>query len=380
MNIICSPKGIVDIDRPAQGVIDISKGGFSAAVLDFSIKNIDLYIRKCAENKLALGISYAPFMDRKAKEKFDEQTIAAMVKESAEKTVELGINKIVVSTSDKELLFSLAKEIKSSDIRILLENQCRYVNGHLYRGLCSDSEEAIELIDELNTVANCNRFGFCLNLGTANLCGLNTYDFICALGDRLDAVIVTDNDGNNENYMVPFTAVHNGASRTNWLSLIRGLREIYFDGELILDMSDTAAAVSPMLRTGLMLYAKSTIDYIEWQVNIEKTLKKYDRCVLFGAGNMCRNYMKCYGKGYKPMFTCDNNKNIWGSTFEGLEVKNPEELKSLDEDVAIFICNIYYREIEEQLRSMGVKNPIEYFNDEYLPTFYFDRLEGDGRK
>jgi len=24
---------------------------------------------------------------------------------------------------------------------------------------------------------------------------------------------------------------------------------------------------------------------------------------------------------------------------------------------------------------MGIKNPIEYFNDEYMPSFYFDRLE-----
>ena len=24
---------------------------------------------------------------------------------------------------------------------------------------------------------------------------------------------------------------------------------------------------------------------------------------------------------------------------------------------------------------MGIANPIEYFNDEYMPSFYFDRLE-----
>ena len=30
-------------------------------------------------------------------------------------------------------------------------------------------------------------------------------------------------------------------------------------------------------------------------------------------------------------------------------------------------CNIYYEEIAEQLRGMGLENPVEYFNDEYLP-------------
>ena len=36
---------------------------------------------------------------------------------------------------------------------------------------------------------------------------------------------------------------------------------------------------------------------------------------------------------------------------------------------------VKYREIEEQLGAMGLKNPIEYFNDEYMPSFHFDRLE-----
>ena len=90
---------------------------------------------------------------------------------------------------------------------------------------------------------------------------------------------------------------------------------------------------------------------------------------------MCRNYLKCYGEKYPPLFTCDNNGKLWGSVFEGLEVKNPQVLSALPKDCAVFICNIYYREIEEQLRQMGIENPIEFFNDEYMPSFYFDRLE-----
>ena len=84
--------------------------------------------------------------------------------------------------------------------------------------------------------------------------------------------------------------------------------------------------------------------------------------------------MKNYGKEYPPRYTCDNNSARWGETFEGLEIKNPEELKDLPEDVTIFICNMYYREIEEQLREMGLKNPIEYFSDEYMPSYHFERL------
>ena len=29
---------------------------------------------------------------------------------------------------------------------------------------------------------------------------------------------------------------------------------------------------------------------------------------------------------------------------------------------------------------MGIQNPIEFFNDEYMPSFYFDRLDSEGRQ
>ena len=90
---------------------------------------------------------------------------------------------------------------------------------------------------------------------------------------------------------------------------------------------------------------------------------------------MCRNYIKCYGGRYQPLFTCDNNQELWGTRFCGLEVSSPERLKELPKDCVILICNIYYREIEQQLRGMGIENRIEFFNDEYMPSFYFDRLE-----
>lgn len=92
---------------------------------------------------------------------------------------------------------------------------------------------------------------------------------------------------------------------------------------------------------------------------------------------MCRNYMKCYGDRYPPLFTCDNNPKLWDTEFEGLAVKSPEALKELPENCGVIICNIFYREIEEQLRSMGV-DKIGYFNDEYMPSFYFDRLKRAG--
>lgn len=214
-----------------------------------------------------------------------------------------------------------------------------------------------------------------MDAGNCNLCGQNMYDFALTLGERLKAVILRDCDGNHDNALIPFTSAGQGQARTDWLSFIRGLRQIGFQGEMIISAGDTVNAFPFFLRPEILKLVKTVADYFKWQIELEQVLQKYPARVLFGAGNMCRNYMKCYGEKYPPLFTCDNDRSIWNTDFCGLKVRNPEVLKELPEDCAIFICNIYYKEIREQLQSMGIKNPIEYFNDEYMPSFYFDRLE-----
>ena len=49
----------------------------------------------------------------------------------------------------------------------------------------------------------------------------------------------------------------------------------------------------------------------------------------------------------------------------------------MPENCGVYICNTFYREIREQLEEMGVRH-IEFFNDEYMPSFHFDRLERRG--
>ena len=39
--------------------------------------------------------------------------------------------------------------------------------------------------------------------------------------------------------------------------------------------------------------------------------------------------MANYGDLYPPLFTCDNNPNMWGKEFCGLEIKSPEVLKEI---------------------------------------------------
>lgn len=79
--------------------------------------------------------------------------------------------------------------------------------------------------------------------------------------------------------------------------------------------------------------------------------------VLFGTGNMLKDYDR-YTKGaYGPAFYVDNDKSKWGTTLNGCEIKSPQALLEVPADkLHLIICNVYYREIGAQLRAMGIKD------------------------
>lgn len=251
---------------------------------------------------------------------------------------------------------------------ILVPNHDRQYNGRFVRGDFSDPYTLKRFVDELNTRAQSERYGICADMGICNILGQNPHEFLKLLGSRVKAVVIRENSGATDNSLLPFSASNHAVSQMDWLGVIRGLREIDFDGQLIFDFRGSVMGYSHLLRADLDVFIKKFIDYWVWQILMEHVMKKYSMRVLFGAGNMCRNYMKCYGEIYRPLFTCDNNQAKWGTMLDGLEIKDPEELRALPDTCAIFICNIYYEEIEQQLRGMGLPNPIERFSDEYLPS------------
>lgn len=420
MYLLCAPSGVVNTKSPRRDIGNISNAGFRNILLDLSLyctpgeleragrKKVDTsksdgfcvslnpekmkeiilpVLKQCENLKVHMPAAYAPCLERNTTHDDLNGLLLRLAKESVKICGQTGCKKLVVRPlfagiphediweCNKTFYLELAELAKEQDVCILLENQCRDFNGHLVRGICALEEEAVDWVDRLNEAAGEERFGFCMDVGVCNLCGQNVYDFIMGLGNRIKAVIVRDCNGCQESAMIPFTSVYCGESQTDWMNLIRGLREIGFDGALIMDIRDTAAAFSHLLHPEILRLSKKIADFLKWQIEMEMRLKKYSSRVLFGAGNMCRNYMKCYGEKYPPLFTCDNDRFMWGTEFCGLTVKDPENLKALPEDCAIFICNIYYREIRAQILEMGVKNPIEYFNDEYMPSFYPDRLE-----
>ena len=423
MQILCSPWGIVSWEYPRQGLRDLA-GAFDTTLLDIGsladfhaykvvgwrkrrgdksyrhwimdhpeelLYIVEPFLAAYKEHGLGAPLAYANFMppvlgqDEDADDFFD--LICALQQECVKVAGEAGVKFLVVRPlavgigdrdrweANREYYLSLVGLAKSYGLQILLEGQYRIHNGGLVRGLCAEPHEALRWVEELNEAAGFECFGFHMDVGLCSVLGQNMQEIASVLGRHIKAVTLRDCDGLGDSALLPFTAAAGAKPRTDWLNLIRGLREIQFDGLLIMNFGSTAAVTSPLLKPALLKYARSVADFLSWQIGMENILKKYKQRVLFGAGNMCRAYMKCYGEQYPPLFTCDNDKGKWGQEFCGLEVRNPEELKELPEDCAVLICNVYYREIEEQLRGMGLKNPVGYFNDEYMPSFHFERIE-----
>ncbi len=416
MQVVYQSSGVVDLWRPNSGLKKYVAAGLTSGVLDLtrldwlfdsakikeqrryangSVEMVLLdqpseidrltrpYLERCKELGISLPLAVMPVCADY--EEYLEQ-YEIFLKSCMGLCAAYGISSIMIPpmqadwTINRTFYDEIVIGAQDNKLQILLTNQVRNCNGHYIRGICCDAAEAADWIDRLNQMHENKCVGFFMDMRNCNICGQNMYEFAVALGSRIKAVRVCDSDGQTPSSLMPFSCVSNRQSKVDWLSFFRGMRKVEFDGVLMLDAGDSAAALSTLLKTDFLRYEKRIGEYLQFQIEIERTIKKYSNRVLFGAGNMCRNYMKCYGKEYPPLFTCDNNSGLWETEFEGLVIKNPEELKKLPDDCAIFICNLYYEEIQEQLETMGLNNPIEWFNDEYLPLKYTDWFDGSERK
>ena len=396
MRVVCAPWGIVSAEFPKQGLRDLVTAGFHDVLIDFRcgeapvesegakpLPGMKAFLAEAGRAGLALPIARAAYLPAdqtkpaarlgygKLSERLEQMTARAIETAAAHGAQDIivqplfhGVARAAFFDVNRAYFLRLADVARAAGARILIAPDERCLSGHFVRGRRAEGRAMAAFVDELNEAAGGARFGACLDMRMAGGCGQDMYAYITALGDRLGAVLLTDTDGTARKELLPYTLAERGGCETDWLAVIRGLRAIHYDGLLVLALGDTAAACPPLLRPTMLQLAKKTGDYLAWQIGMENEIARYDKRVLFGAGRMCRNYLLNYGEAYPPLFTCDNNPKMWGTEVDGLPVKSPEELKKLPPDCAIFICNIYYREIEAQLKDMGLPNPVAYFNDE----------------
>lgn len=82
---------------------------------------------------------------------------------------------------------------------------------------------------------------------------------------------------------------------------------------------------------------------------------KGKKLILWGSGLMFEDYMEKYGNRYRPSYLIDNDENKWGRSRMGIEICSPQKLMELSKgSYHLILCSFYYKEIEEQLRKMGI--------------------------
>ena len=132
-----------------------------------------------------------------------------------------------------EYFTELAPAAKEAGVVICLENLFTWENGRVFTGACTDENETVFYMKELNSKFQ-GQFGFCLDTGHANLMRKNLREYINIIGDYIKILHIHENDGVRDLHAMPFTYVSNwgSPSLSDWDGVIDGLADIGYDGTL----------------------------------------------------------------------------------------------------------------------------------------------------
>lgn len=235
----------IDSHLPSAG---IPKGELTT-FFDQSVEELIEYYRPIKEAADKYGIRFAQMHGPFPMFVKDRDDINAYLIQATEKTLEiakfLGCPAVVVhpvgrSTKEKEyacnleIYRALMPTAKRTGVKVCLENLFRSYKDHMLEGPCADAEEACWYLDTLNAEAGEECFGFCFDVGHANLVGRNMRKYLNTLGKRLTILHIHDNNGRTDSHMMPMTQTYKWGTKfyLDWDGFIDGLRDIGYTGVL----------------------------------------------------------------------------------------------------------------------------------------------------
>jgi hypothetical protein len=86
------------------------------------------------------------------------------------------------------------------------------------------------------------------------------------------------------------------------------------------------------------------------------------KLILFGAGLVCKKFLKNFDKS-KILFIVDNNKSLWSTKFEDIEIKNPKKLKGL-KNIEVVVMTTSFVDVINQLKK--INNSLSVRISDYL--------------
>jgi len=118
-----------------------------------------------------------------------------------------------------------------SGVTVCLENA--FIMNRSYDGSLSfepdeysNPEYAAYIIDKLNGIAGKELFGFCFDVGHANIVDKTPTEFLSVIKHRLHVLHVHDNDKSNDKHLMPFTG------NVDWNDFCKALGDIGFKGSI----------------------------------------------------------------------------------------------------------------------------------------------------
>ena len=158
---------------------------------------------------------------------------------------------------------------KYKGVKICLENIFRRRAGRIEEGRFSDAADSCRMIDLLNEEAGGDYFGFCFDIGHANLTHRNVKEFVKALGPRLTILHIHDNNGMEDQHVLPYSCLSNAEEHVcDWQGFVEGLSEIGYNGVLAFETFRTMSTFPQAVRTELLRLIAAIGRY--WAGIIEK--------------------------------------------------------------------------------------------------------------
>ena len=142
----------------------------------------------------------------------------------------------------------LIPQAKTYGVTICLENMYVSHKGILYSGCCGNAEDACRVIDALNRIAGAVCFAFCLDTGHLLLGRQEIRRSMRALGHRIRAFHVHDNNGMADQHLAPYLGAF------DWDGFTEGLADIGFDQTLCFETFKSWENVDPSLRKIMLQY------------------------------------------------------------------------------------------------------------------------------
>ncbi|MCR4909259.1 MAG: sugar phosphate isomerase/epimerase [Lachnospiraceae bacterium] len=149
-----------------------------------------------------------------------------------------------------EFFRELIPNARMADTIICLENLYGGFAGRLTDGPCSDPEEAKRYLEELNSAAGEERFGFCLDTGHMNLVHRSAREFTETLGKHIKILHIHDNNGKEDLHQLPFSFrdPEGKGGGVDWEEWIEAMKEIGYEGALSFETFPCMNAFPPELQ------------------------------------------------------------------------------------------------------------------------------------